>query len=78
MALSAKGQVAWLEPLREWIKDAENLTETALTPTLSLKKSSAIPKKKATPSSDPGFVILAILFAVFVYFLIEHANVLWN
>jgi hypothetical protein len=36
-----KGQVAWLEPLRDWIKDAENLTETALTPTLTQKKLSA-------------------------------------
>ena len=41
MAGLSKGHVAWLEPLREWIKDAENLTETAVTPTLSLKKSSA-------------------------------------
>jgi hypothetical protein len=41
MAGLSKGHVAWLEPLRGWIKDAENLTETALTPTLSLKKSSA-------------------------------------
>jgi site-specific DNA recombinase len=37
----SKGHVAWLEPLRDWIKDAENLGETALTPTLSLKKSLA-------------------------------------
>ena len=28
---TAKGTVAWLEPLRGWIKDAENLRETALT-----------------------------------------------
>ena len=41
MAGLAKGQVAWLEPLRDWIKDAENLTETALTPTLAQKKLSA-------------------------------------
>ena len=41
MAGLSKGHVAWLEPLRGWIKDAENLTETALTPTLTLKKSSA-------------------------------------
>jgi site-specific DNA recombinase len=41
MASLQKGQVAWLEPLREWIKDAENLTETALAPTLTQKKLSA-------------------------------------
>ena len=41
MAELRKGHIAWLEPLRGWIKDAENLTETALTPTLSLKKSAA-------------------------------------
>lgn len=41
MAGLSKGHIAWLEPLRDWIKDAENLTEIALTPTLTLKKSSA-------------------------------------
>ena len=41
MASLRNGQVAWLEPLRDWIKDAENLAEIALTPTLTQKKLSA-------------------------------------
>ncbi len=41
MADISKGIVVWLEPLRDWIKDAENLGETALTPTLTQKKLSA-------------------------------------
>jgi len=34
-------QNAWLEHFRNWLKDAQNLNETSLTPTLSLKKTSA-------------------------------------
>ena len=41
MADISKGVVVWLEPLRDWIKDAEYLGETALTPTLPSKKSAA-------------------------------------
>ncbi len=41
MALLAKGRVAWLEPLRGWIKDAENLNEMTETTPLSAKKSTA-------------------------------------
>ncbi len=41
MALLAKGRVAWLEPLRGWIKEAQNLNETTETTPLSAKKSTA-------------------------------------
>jgi len=41
MADISKGIVAWLEPLREWIKDAENLGETAVLPPTPVKKISA-------------------------------------
>ncbi len=34
-----KGVIAWLEPLREWIKDAEMVGETAVSPSLLDKKS---------------------------------------
>ena len=33
-----RGSIAWLEPMREWIKDASLLTETATNDALSLKK----------------------------------------
>ncbi len=33
-------QNAWLEHFRDWLKDAQNLNEISLTPTLSLKKTS--------------------------------------
>jgi hypothetical protein len=36
-----KGAISWLEPLRGWIKDAENLRETVVSPSLPPKKSSA-------------------------------------
>ncbi len=36
-----RGAVAWLEPMREWIKDMENAGESAASPSLSRKKSSA-------------------------------------
>ena len=36
-----KGNVVWLEPLREWIKDASNIGENAISSDLPLKKSSA-------------------------------------
>ena len=36
-----RGAVAWLEPMREWIKDMENAGESAVSPSLSRKKSSA-------------------------------------
>ncbi len=39
-SLLHKGHVAWLEPLREWLKDAEMLGETAVSPDLRIKKSS--------------------------------------
>jgi hypothetical protein len=41
MADLNNGAVAWLEPLRGWIKDAENLRETVVSPSLPPKKSSA-------------------------------------
>jgi DNA invertase Pin-like site-specific DNA recombinase len=41
MASLQKGQVAWLEPLRGWIKDAENLNEIIETAPLPAKKISA-------------------------------------
>jgi DNA invertase Pin-like site-specific DNA recombinase len=41
MADLNKGSVAWLEPLRNWIKDAETLNEIDETTPLPLKKSSA-------------------------------------
>jgi hypothetical protein len=37
-----RGAVAWLEPMREWIKDAENMGESAVSTSLSDKKSSAL------------------------------------
>jgi len=37
-----KGSVAWLEPLRSWIKDTENAGESAVSPSLSDKKSSIL------------------------------------
>ena len=36
-----KGNIVWLEPLREWIKDASNIEENAISSDLPLKKSSA-------------------------------------
>src|SRR3989344_4216015 len=36
-----RGSVAWLEPLREWIKDSVFIGETAVSPSLVDKKSSA-------------------------------------
>ena len=36
-----KGNIIWLEPLREWIKDASNIEENAISSNLPLKKSSA-------------------------------------
>ena len=36
-----KGNIIWLEPLREWIKDASNIEENANSSDLPLKKSSA-------------------------------------
>ena len=41
MANLQKGHVAWLEPLRNWIEDAEKLNEIAETAPLSAKKSYA-------------------------------------
>ena len=41
MTQVAQGSIAWLEPLRDWIKDAQNMGEIALTPSLSAKKSFA-------------------------------------
>ena len=41
MADLNKGAISWLEPLRGWIKDAENLRETVVSPSLPPKKSSA-------------------------------------
>ena len=41
MADLNKGTVAWLGLMREWIKDAENLRETVVSPSLPPKKSSA-------------------------------------
>ncbi|MBI3442330.1 MAG: recombinase family protein [Candidatus Sungbacteria bacterium] len=35
------GRLAWLEPMREWIKEAQTLNEIALAPSLSIKKSFA-------------------------------------
>ena len=37
----SEGVIAWLEPLRGWIKDAENAGETIVSPSLPLKKSLA-------------------------------------
>ena len=37
-----QGVIAWLEPMREWIKDAQTLNEIAFTPSLSIKKSFAL------------------------------------
>ena len=42
MAKLQKGGVAWLEPLRKWIKDSVNAGETAVSPDLFAKKSSAL------------------------------------
>ena len=36
-----KGNIVWLEPLREWIKDASNIEENVISSNLPLKKSSA-------------------------------------
>ena len=36
-----KGEISRLEPLRGWIKDAQNVGETAVSPSLYDKKSSA-------------------------------------
>jgi site-specific DNA recombinase len=36
-----QGTIAWLEPLRGWIKDAENVGESVASPSLYAKKSSA-------------------------------------
>ena len=36
-----RGQNDWLEPLREWLKDAQNMREIAKKTDLSAKKSSA-------------------------------------
>ena len=41
MAELEKGNIVWLEPLREWIKDASNIEENAMASDLPLKKSSA-------------------------------------
>ena len=42
MAELSEGVIAWLEPLRGWVKDAENAGETIVSPSLPLKKSSAL------------------------------------
>jgi DNA invertase Pin-like site-specific DNA recombinase len=41
MAGLQKGRIAWLEPLRGWIKDAETIEEIAVSPPLTPKKISA-------------------------------------
>ena len=41
MASFQKGHIAWLEPLRGWIKDAETIEETAVSPSLHAKKTHA-------------------------------------
>jgi len=41
MADLNKGTVAWLGLMREWVKDAENIRETVVSPSLPPKKSSA-------------------------------------
>ncbi len=44
-----RGSVAWLEPLREWIKDAVNVGEIAISSSLSDKKSSALKISGSNP-----------------------------
>ena len=41
MAQVVKGVSVWVEPMREWIKDAQNMGEIVISSTVSLKKSSA-------------------------------------
>ncbi len=53
-----RGAVAWLEPLRSWIKDMENTGESAVSPSLSDKKSSCPENFRLEPlSKKPSYRI---------------------
>ena len=44
-----RGAIAWLEPLRKWINDSKNAGETAVSPDLFAKKSSALKLSGSNP-----------------------------
>ena len=44
-----RGSIAWLEPLREWIKDSVSVGESAVSPSLFDKKSSALKISGSNP-----------------------------